>query len=174
MSKLSEHFDSTEFICPCGCGQMNINTELINKLEKLHKAMYAKAIFINSGCRCSSHSVAVGGYSNDMHVRGGAADIRVQKKDGTLYTSKAICREAEKLGFTGIGIIDDDSAHVDIRGTIPYFNDHWFGNENTNEIYTTFQRMGEEIQTDTTYTRKTIEAIIEIDGHKYSGLLSED
>lgn len=173
MNKLSEHFDSSEFTCKCGCGRMNVNQVLIAKLEQLFYNMNAKAIYINSGCRCPEHSVSVGGFPNDMHVLGGAADIRVVSEDGTLYTSKAICREAEKIGFNGIAIIDDDSAHVDIRGIIPYANDHWFGNESNNKIYNTFANMGEPIKGKTA-TEKEIKAIIEIEGHKYSGLLTEE
>lgn len=108
-----------------------------------------------------------------MHVLGGASDIRVQKQDGSFYSAFTICREAEKIGFTGIAYIDEESAHVDIRGTIPYANNHWFGNESNNKIYTTFANMGEPIQTNNS-SQKEIHAIIEIEGHKYSGLLTEE
>lgn len=172
MNDLSTHFSTSEFMCSCGCGRMNAHPKLIELLERLHKNMNAKAVYINSGCRCPDHSVSVGGYRNDMHVLGGASDIRVQKQDGTFYNAFTICREAEKVGFTGIAYISPDSAHVDIRGVIPYANSHWFGNEATGENYNTFKDMGEPIQSGTT-ADKTIDVMLEIEGHKYSGLLSE-
>lgn len=173
MNDLSEHFDSSEFTCKCGCGRMNVHPKLIELLERLHKNMNAKAVYINSGCRCPEYSVSVKGFRNDMHVLGGGADIRVQKHDGSFYSAFTICREAEKIGFTGIAYITEDSAHVDIRGTIPYANNHWFGNESNNKIYETFANMGEPIQTNNS-SQKEIRAIIEIEGHKYSGLLTEE
>ena len=170
MNDLSQHFSSSEFVCPCGCGMMNIHAKQIELLERLHKNMNAKAIYINSGCRCPDHSVSVKGYRNDMHVLGGASDIRVQKQDGSFYSSETICKEAEKVGFTGIAIISKDSAHVDIRGVIPYSNNKWYGNEQTGETYTTFRNMGEPIQAGST-AEKTIDIVIEIDGIKYQGQL---
>lgn len=136
--KLTEHFNSKEFACP-HCGRDDINKELVERLERLFAAIGADKIIISSGIRCGDYSVSVGGYRNDMHTKGGAADLVVYK-NGKEMSSFAVCAIAEDLGlFNGIAVINDAYVHLDIRGIIPYSNDHWFGNESTGENYTTFK-----------------------------------
>lgn len=138
MSKITEHFDSTEFACP-HCGRDDINKELVERLETLFAAIGADKIIISSGIRCPDYSVSVGGYRNDMHVNKGAADLIVYK-NGKPMSSFAVAAIAEDLGlFNGIGIINDSYVHLDIRGVIPYSNNHWFGSEVTGDNYTTFK-----------------------------------
>lgn len=131
MSKITEHFDDSEFACKCGCGIIKTNKKFVERLEKLHKAMNAKSIVITSGYRCPKHSVSVGGYSNDAHVRGFAVDIMVYKQDGSLYSASTIAHECEKLKFGGIGIISSTACHVDARDENPFDNSHWWGDERT-------------------------------------------
>lgn len=136
--KLTEHFDKEEF--NCNCGKNEINEEFVQRLEKLFKVIGADYIMISSGYRCPSCSVKVGGYSNDMHTKGGAADLIVYK-EGKPISSYAVCAIAETTGlFNGIAVIDDCYVHLDIRGDIPYSNNHWFGNEQTGESYATFRK----------------------------------
>lgn len=135
--KLTEHFDSTEF--RCNCGKEGIQTELVERLERLFAAIGADKIIISSGYRCPDCSVKVGGFANDMHTKGGAADLIVYK-NGKPMSSFAVAAIAEDLGlFNGIGIIDDSYVHLDIRGIIPYSNSHWFGSEIDGTNYTTFK-----------------------------------
>ena len=135
--RLSDHFDSSEF--RCNCGKEGINNELVERLERLFSAIGADKILISSGYRCPDCSVAVGGYRNDMHTKGGAADLVVYK-DGKPMNSFAVCAIAEDLGlFNGIAVIDDTYVHLDIRGIIPYSNNHWFGSEQTGANYSTFK-----------------------------------
>lgn len=135
--KITEHFDTSEF--RCNCGKEGINTELVERLERLFAAIGADKILISSGYRCPDCSVAVGGYRNDMHTKGGAADLVVYK-DGKPMNSFAVAAIAEDLGlFNGIAVIDDNYVHLDIRGIIPYSNSKWFGNEVSGETYTTFK-----------------------------------
>lgn len=144
MGDLSPHFSKSEFICKCGkCSTPDINPELINKLEQLHKLMNANAIYITSGYRCPSYSKYVGGYMNDAHTKAIACDIMVVRKaNGTpFYDAYTVAEGAERVGFTGIGIIDKHAVHVDIRNTNNYVNGHWFGDETTgNDNIKTFQR----------------------------------
>lgn len=138
MGNLSPHFDSSEFACSC-CGQsITMSQLLIDRLEQLHSLMGAKAVYINSGYRCNNNPW---GSPTDAHRKGLAADIRVQRKDGSYYTAEDIAEAAERIGFGGIGIMEPDSCHVDTRDSEPYVNSHWFGNETTGEDYIqTFQR----------------------------------
>lgn len=137
--KLTEHFDSTEFKCNCG-NNPKVSELLVNRLEQMHKIMYAKAIYVTSGYRCPNCSVKVGGFRNDAHTKGIAADIKVQKQDGSYYSAEDIAEVAERLGFGGIGLMNG-ACHVDTRDTEPYTNNHWFGDErNGNDNIKTFQR----------------------------------
>lgn len=162
--QISEHFATEEFECKCGCGSCNVDSELIAKLEQLFTAMNAKYIFVSSGVRCPEHSVAVGGSRTDAHTKGIAADISVMKKNGEYYTAETIAREAEKLGFNGIGIIDNTYCHVDIRNSENFVNSHWFGDERTgNDWIPTFANMGEPIYSDSAHK---INIAVTIDGNK--------
>lgn len=168
MGKLSEHFDSSEFVCGC-CGKsVKMSDLLIERLEKLHALMGAKAIYINSGYRCNNNPW---GSPTDAHRKGMAADIRVQRKDGSYYTAADIAEAAERIEFGGIGIMEPDSCHVDTRDSEPYVNNHWFGNETTGEDYIqTFQR---GTVFDGERQKRSMKVIIEFDDHQYSGLLEE-
>lgn len=141
MGNLSLHFDKEEFRCQCGCGGENPSPKLIEMLEKLHDLMGASAIIISSGYRCPNYSVQVGGYRNDAHTCNIAVDCCVKKPDGSYYTSSDIAEAAERVGFEGIGIIDDTYCHLDTRGYDSYVNSHWWGDERTgNDNISSFQR----------------------------------
>lgn len=124
---ITEHFTVAEMACKCGCGLCDMESDFMILLEKLRK-LIGKPIIVTSGRRCPSHSVSVGGYANDAHVKGFAADIIV---DG--LTSYDVAEYAEKCGFTGIGIINNTAVHVDNRNKNKYSNGHWFGNEMTGD-----------------------------------------
>lgn len=139
--KLSAHFDKDEFKCGCGCNGHNPSPKLIEMLEKLHDLMGANAIVISSGYRCPSYSVKIGGYKNDAHTANIAADLCVYGPSGNLYSSADVAEAAERVGFEGIGIIDDTYVHLDTRGYDSYLNSHWFGSERTgNDNISSFQR----------------------------------
>lgn len=130
--KLSEHFNDNEFVCSC-CGKsIKISDILIKRLEKMHDIMNAKAIYINSGYRCENNPT---GFKTDAHRKGIAADIKVQKQDGTFYKCEEIGEVAERVGFGGIGLMPPDSCHVDTRDCETYTNNHWFGCEYSSGNY---------------------------------------
>lgn len=145
MGDLSPHFDLSEF--KCGCGKSHdipINPALIEKLEKLYTLMNAHAVIITSGFRCPEYSRSLpGGYFNDAHTKGIAADIMVVRNANgkPYYDAESVAECAERVGFSGIGIIDGFAVHVDIRDNTNYVNSHWFGDERTgNDNIQTFQR----------------------------------
>lgn len=140
MSKLSTHFDSSEFRCKTCGKEATVSSLLIRRLEEMHEKMDAKAIYVTSGYRCPNCSVKVGGLRNDAHTKGMAADIKVQKQNGSYYSAEDIAEMAERIGFGGIGLMNG-ATHVDTRDTEPYSNNHWFGDErNGNNYIKTFQR----------------------------------
>lgn len=128
--KITPNFTSDEFKCKCGCGGNKINYKLVERLQVL-RYILGKPIIITSGYRCPTHSLRVGGCYSDAHVRGFAADIKVNG-----LTSTQIANQAKKLGFGGIGIIDNYAVHLDIRdenGTdgVSYPNSYWHADERT-------------------------------------------
>lgn len=177
MGNLSAHFDSSEFRCKCGCGKCNPSQLLITRLEKLHTLMHAKSIIINSGYRCPNYSVRVGGSATDAHTRNIAADIVVKKQNGTLYTAEDIAEAAERIGFGGIGLMNN-ACHVDTRDSETYANNHWFGDErNGNNYIKTFQRgtvFPGETKPESQPQKKTMKVTVEYDDHTFSGLLEEN
>ena len=74
--KISNHFDSAEFACKCGCGFDTVSIELLDVLEDLRQ-VWDQPIKINSGCRCEKHNESVGGTPGSYHTKGMAADIVV-------------------------------------------------------------------------------------------------
>lgn len=173
-NKLSEHFVESEFVCTC-CGKLfPMSKLLIERLEKMHKLMNAKAIFVTSGYRCEKNPW---GSITDAHRKGIAADIKVQKQDGKFYSAQDIAEVAERIGFGGIGMMLPDACHVDTRDSEPYVNNHWFGNETTNENFIeTFQRgtvfPGEQ-QLSQNNKQDEIPIEIKIGDRAYSGTLKE-
>ena len=153
--QITEHFNGNEFKCKCGCNEIHIDKEFVQRLEKLYATLDkipagVKAIYVNSGYRCAKHSQNIkGAFIGDMHNIGAAADIHAQSKNGSYIDSITICEAAQLCGFGGIAIIDDYNAHVDDRQNLLLCpQNQW---KKSNQVY--------------------IE--IMIDDHKYSGLLSE-
>lgn len=181
MGNLSPHFDSSEFACEC-CGKsIEMSKLLIDRLEMLHSLMGAKAIYINSGYRCENNPW---GSPTDAHRKGMAADIRVQRKDGSYYTAEDIAEAAERVGFKGIGMMEDLSGvnppacHVDTRGDEPYKYDWWHGDESRQIDWTkdsghTFIRGTVFDGEKASNVKKTKQFTITVDGTTYSGELEE-
>ena len=71
MGDITKDLDRIEFQCPCGCGKNDISTDFVERLQDIKDYLQkcergCKYIIVNSGCRCSRHSLAVGGYANDQ------------------------------------------------------------------------------------------------------------
>lgn len=126
-SQLTEHFNVSEFRCKCGGNHdTKLDSELVQKLEKLYKNLSCSKIIVNSGYRCSAHDKNVGGNGSGQHVNGTAADIVCYDKNGKKISSKIVCCAAQDLGFGGIANIDASytATHVDVRTS-----NKWYGNE---------------------------------------------
>ena len=79
------YFKESEFVCKCGKCQKPKNVpgdKLLNALIKLRE-LYNSPIIINSGYRCQSHNLKVGGAPKSQHSTegiktGGAVDFVVK------------------------------------------------------------------------------------------------
>ena len=125
--QLTTHFNVREFCCKCGGNHdTKLDSDLADKLEKLHKALNCSKIIINSGYRCATHDRNVGGSGTGQHVYGTAADIVCYDSKGRMISSKIVCCAAQDIGFGGIANIDSTytATHVDVRSS-----NFWKGDE---------------------------------------------
>lgn len=140
MGDTTKNFDLREFKCKCGCNLNLTPKSFIQDVQKVVDYIGGDYAIITSGTRCKKHDITVGGNGKGMHTTGLAADIQISK-NGKKFTSADIAEVAERLNFSGIGIIDSITCHVDKRTKQIYVSDHWFGDERTgNDNIKTFQR----------------------------------
>lgn len=106
MGDLSEHFDSSEFACRCGCGASKTDPALIEVLERIRALAFTGGLRINSGRRCKRHNRAVGGATSSQHLVGKAADI----------PARITLAQARACGARGVGVEDATGlvVHVDV------------------------------------------------------------
>ena len=107
--QISKNFKLKEFQCKDGSQLVKVDSQLLNRLQRL-RDLVGKPIIITSGYRTISHNKKVGGSKNSLHLQGKAADIKVNGID-----PGQLSKQAEKVGFNGIGIYKT-FIHVDTRG----------------------------------------------------------
>lgn len=113
---LTKDFKRSEFECPCGCAAQMIDTELVEKLQRIRDVLGVK-IKVTSGYRCITHnaSKAVQGSRTSKHLYGFAADWRTLNR---TVNPVALGIIAQAVGFGGIGIYWHPKAamcHADTR-----------------------------------------------------------
>lgn len=141
-TQLSPHFNVQEFKCKCGKEhEILLNTDLVDKLEKLYTELNCSKIIVTSGYRCSSHDKVVGGNGTGQHIKGNAADICCYGQDGQPISSKTVCCKAQDIGFGGIANITTEYkyTHVDVRTGSKWYGDETKGNSTvTSDFYSYF------------------------------------
>ena len=147
-TQLSSHFNAKEFKCKCGKEHdFQLNSDLMDKLEKLYAALDCSKIIVTSGFRCVDHDKAVGGTGIGQHTKGNAADICCYGQDGQPISSKVVCQKAQDIGFTGIANITAAYiyTHVDVRTGSKWYGDEVHGNSTvTSNFYEYFR--GEDMK----------------------------
>ena len=101
--QLSKNFRLDEFKCKCGkCDPILVDDALITWLQKI-RDHFGKSVNVNSGYRCEAHNASpkVGGSPTSHHVKGKAADIRVEG-----ITPEEVAKYAESIGIRRIGLYD--------------------------------------------------------------------
>jgi len=94
-----KHFTKDEFTCRCGCGENLISPPFIDLLDHA-RTLAGIPFIINSGYRCEKHNKEINSKSNSAHVKGVAADIRVN----TSFKRYLILMALIETGFNRIGI----------------------------------------------------------------------
>lgn len=125
--QITEHFHSSEFRCQ-HCGNIKIEKELVEKLEKLFKKLNASKCIISSGYRCPSYDIQIGGFAG-RHSEGLAADCVYYDENGNIIPSKiVICVAWDMRLLNGIANIDGNYSHLDNRKNGTYYGDEPRGN----------------------------------------------
>ena len=175
-TQLTEHFNISEFRCKCGGNHdTKLDTELADKLEQLHTALNCSKIIINSGYRCPTHSVNVGGSAADYHTKGYAADIVCYDQSGNKISSKIVSCAAQDLNFSGIANIDSTytATHVDTRT-----DNFWKGDEVKTSAYSVTEDFYKyySLSKSDVYpapAKKSKNITLTIDGITYNGTITE-
>ena len=108
--KVGQHFKVKEFACKDGSQVVFIDSYLVSILDILRNQV-RKPVIINSGYRTPPRNKQVGGAKYSYHMRGMAADIRI---NGT--TAKEIANKLNKIIPDSCGIIVYNTwVHLDTR-----------------------------------------------------------
>lgn len=106
------HFTKDEFTCKCGCGEAPMNKDFVFRLDNLRERL-GSSVVINSGYRCLEHNKAIGGSPRSQHLKGRAADIRI---DNSLMRYRVV-NLATLMLFSGIGVAKG-FVHIDNRSDV--------------------------------------------------------
>ena len=121
--QLSKNFKLDEFKCKCGkCDPILVDEALVTWLQKI-RDHFGKSVNINSAYRCEKHNAdpKVGGSKTSHHLKGKAADIRVE---GVVPLE--VAKYAESIGIQRIGLYDT-FVHIGSDPTKKF----WKGREGT-------------------------------------------
>ena len=125
--RLSEHFDSSEFMCNCigewtdnlethrGCGGIALaDSRLVEAFEQLRNIVEAP-IIITSGFRCKIWNSFVGGSKTSKHMTGEAGDP-LCPSHLTVDEFAEAAEKVEAFRNGGIGKYSNpDRLHLDVR-----------------------------------------------------------
>ena len=173
-TQLTTHFNVGEFRCKCGESHDTLlDTELVNKLEKLYAALNCSKIIVNSGYRCSAHDKNVGGNGSGMHTKGQAADIVCYDKDDRKISSKIVSCAAQDVGFGGIANIDSTytAVHVDTR-TVKWYGDEVRGTNYSIPSGDFYKHYG--LTKNDVYSVRTVDITVTVGDVTYKGKLTEE
>lgn len=110
--KVGQHFKVKEFACKDGSQVVFIDGYLVSILDILRNQV-GKPVIINSGYRTPARNKEVGGAKYSYHMRGMAADIRING-----MTAKEIADKLNKIIPDGCGIIVYNTwVHIDTRAS---------------------------------------------------------
>lgn len=109
--EVGHHFVRKEFECRCGCGFDDVSLRLVTLLDALRE-LVNEPIHVLSGCRCSKHNKRCGGVVESQHLKGTAADIRIDSLTPKQFAYFIEHKTALKFG--GLGIYST-FIHVDVR-----------------------------------------------------------
>lgn len=107
---IGKYFKVKEFACKDG-SQVVFIDEYLGSILNILRSQVGKPVHINSGYRTPTWNEKCGGAKYSYHMRGMAADIRVNG-----MTAKEIAKELDRIIPVGCGIIVYNKwVHIDTR-----------------------------------------------------------
>ena len=123
--QLTKNFNLSEFASNDGSEftlEAKLNLDVLSKQLQIIRNHFGRAIQINSGYRSKEHNKAVGGAANSYHVKGMAADMRIEGvSPKALHGQIQMLIDAGKIMQGGLGLYDS-FVHYDIRGHLARWN----------------------------------------------------
>ena len=93
MAKDTKNFKVSEFACK-HCGENNIDQRVLNMAQAIRDEL-GVPVRVNSGYRCETHNLRVGGVKGSYHTKGTAADLSCE------LGAQAMFQAVEKLWNEG-------------------------------------------------------------------------
>lgn len=87
-----------------------MDRELLEVLEGIRK-IFGRPILINSWCRCEAYNAHIGGKPGSYHVKGMAADIRIEEIPASLVADYLDRTYPDRYGIGRY----DRFTHIDVR-----------------------------------------------------------
>lgn len=109
---VSKNFKVKEFACKDGSDTVLIDSRLVDYLQMI-RSHFNKPLTISSGYRTAAYNASIGGTKTSYHVRGMAADIKVEGINPVI-----VGMYAQTIGAGGIGLyayVYGGFVHVDSR-----------------------------------------------------------
>lgn len=121
--QLSKNFKLNEFDCKCSrCSTVLLDDKLVDILQDIRDHFNAP-LNVNSGYRCKEHNTEVGGNPGSHHMKGMAADIRVNGVDPA-----EIAKYAESINVKRIGLYEGadegNFVHIGSADTKSFWKGH--------------------------------------------------
>ena len=107
---MGQHFKVKEFACKDGSQVVFIDSYLVSILDILRNQV-GKPVIINSGYRTPTRNKAVGGAKYSYHMRGMAADIKVNGMTAKEIANKLNAIIPDECGI----IVYSNWVHIDTR-----------------------------------------------------------
>ena len=113
--KVGQHFKVREFACRDGSQVVFVDEYLVSILDILRNQV-GKPVYINSGYRTPTWNEKCGGAKYSYHMRGMAADIRVEGMTAKQLANKLNAIIPEECGI----IVYKSWVHLDVRNGKKY------------------------------------------------------
>lgn len=99
--------------CPCGKCSGELDSNLLSLLSLVEKQM-GKELSVNSGYRCPSYNLSVGGVTNSAHTKGLAVDLSIDNSiDRYRLIQVLIWMDVKRIG------IGKTFVHLDMDDSLP-------------------------------------------------------
>jgi len=98
--QLTPHFAKSEFACKCGCGEFDMDPDIVKMCETIRTELNMP-VMVNSGRRCVKYNAKVKGAAKDsQHTKGKAVDLSCAVGPKKLYeTIKRLYDEGKLPGL---------------------------------------------------------------------------